>query len=474
MSIYIYKNNQRTGPFEENAVLVWLRNGQLAGEDLACRAGESNWRPLKTLFPITDDIQPVHSAGQAHLHTPSSNVLPQNKKSGGSKFLLFVLLGIGGLLLIGVVGIVAFMGFLVGKTTDSRGLSNNTSNRSNSNNSSSASNVPRFKAMADKAEELAKLSPPVNLNPNAIIKGKVAIVKKDESGRAEVKGFDAYQKEYNELDLKDYGLTKQRMAAKPEEIDTLIQILCAKGKSVGHYTRGIEAFANVCKVSIIDYRVPAVIAQNTFTNDKPDEKIKTYGSTSEYVLYAPTEIKKYAASFPLEKLTASSTETNADRNGSPKFKAFMDTAPELARVALPVNLNDNPTIKGKVAVVRNDSVGRFELKGFDYKGEDYTTYNETFGIPKEKLAVKTDEIDTLIRVICAKGTQIGSVKGVTVYANKCEVSLVDFKASTVIAQKIFENKQWDRDIDTELYKHGYVALSPDQEIEEYIKQLPTA
>lgn len=475
MSIYINRNNQQTGPFEEHAVLAWLQNGQLSGEDLACRTGDSNWRPLKTWFPITNNAQSVQAVAQGRVNTPRGNELPQNKKGGGGKILLFVLLGIGGVFLFGVVAIVILMGSLARNKTGSKRL---LSNSSTPNSNSSTSNEPRFKVMQDKADELVKLSPPVNLNQNAIIKGKVAIVENGLSGRAEMKGFDAYKKEFNELDLDDYGLTRQRMAAKPDEIDTLIQILCEKGKSVAFYRSGssiAEAFANVCKVTIIDYRVPAVIAQKTFTNDKPEKKISTYSTTTNYVLGAPPEIKEYAKSFPLEKLDAASTTADVSRSGMPRFKAFMDTAPELGRVLLPVSLSDSPAIKGKVAVVEIDG-GQFELKGFDFKGEDYSTYG-TFGISKEKLAARTDEIDTLIRVICNKGDRISSTKGVAVYANKCQLSLIDFKASTVFAQKTFENRQWDRedeDVDPELYRNGYVVLSPSQEIENYIKTLPTS
>jgi hypothetical protein len=69
------------------------------------------------------------------------------------------------------------------------------------------------------------------------------------------------------------------------------------------------------------------------------------------------------------------------------------------------------------------------------------------------------------------------MKGVAVYANKCQVSPVDFEASTVVAQKTFENRQGareDEDFDTELYRNGYVVHSPSQEIEDYIKTLPTS
>lgn len=51
MQIYIFKNNQQAGPFADSAILNWLRNGQLSGEDFACRRGDAGWQPLKVLFP---------------------------------------------------------------------------------------------------------------------------------------------------------------------------------------------------------------------------------------------------------------------------------------------------------------------------------------------------------------------------------------------------------------------------------------
>lgn len=51
MSIYISKNNQQQGPFEEAAVLEWLRTGQLSPNDLACRTGSNEWQRLEVLFP---------------------------------------------------------------------------------------------------------------------------------------------------------------------------------------------------------------------------------------------------------------------------------------------------------------------------------------------------------------------------------------------------------------------------------------
>jgi hypothetical protein len=46
MPLYIYKNNQQLGPWEDEAVRGMLQSGQLAATDLAARPGESEWQPL--------------------------------------------------------------------------------------------------------------------------------------------------------------------------------------------------------------------------------------------------------------------------------------------------------------------------------------------------------------------------------------------------------------------------------------------
>ena len=51
MSIYIYKNNQQLGPFEENQIFEMLRNNQLSPNDSAIRQGEKEWRKISEVFP---------------------------------------------------------------------------------------------------------------------------------------------------------------------------------------------------------------------------------------------------------------------------------------------------------------------------------------------------------------------------------------------------------------------------------------
>jgi GYF domain 2 len=52
LSIYINTNQQTSGPFEESAVVAWLRAGKLSPDVLACRHGASQWLPLRDLLSV--------------------------------------------------------------------------------------------------------------------------------------------------------------------------------------------------------------------------------------------------------------------------------------------------------------------------------------------------------------------------------------------------------------------------------------
>lgn len=52
MQIYLYKNNQQYGPYEETAVIDSLRNGQCSLTDLAIREGMSEWQPLWAVIQL--------------------------------------------------------------------------------------------------------------------------------------------------------------------------------------------------------------------------------------------------------------------------------------------------------------------------------------------------------------------------------------------------------------------------------------
>lgn len=58
MLMYIHKNNQQYGPYEQGAVIEWLRNGERSLTDLAIREGMSEWQPLWAVVQV-----PVGTSG---------------------------------------------------------------------------------------------------------------------------------------------------------------------------------------------------------------------------------------------------------------------------------------------------------------------------------------------------------------------------------------------------------------------------
>lgn len=66
MSLYLYKENQQLGPYDDSVVVEGLRSGRLAPTDLACREGMGGWQSLTTLFPL--EAQPLQT--QLQLREP--------------------------------------------------------------------------------------------------------------------------------------------------------------------------------------------------------------------------------------------------------------------------------------------------------------------------------------------------------------------------------------------------------------------
>jgi hypothetical protein len=64
--IYLHKNNQTFGPYEEATVRQWLQNGQCSPNDMACRYGMTQWQPLNTIlsFAPTAPKQPTENFPQ--------------------------------------------------------------------------------------------------------------------------------------------------------------------------------------------------------------------------------------------------------------------------------------------------------------------------------------------------------------------------------------------------------------------------
>jgi GYF domain 2 len=73
MSIYLYKNNQQYGPYDEAAVLEWLRTGRCSLGDLAYREGMTQWQPLKVLFPTVAPPQMSSPSTPPAYNAPTDN-----------------------------------------------------------------------------------------------------------------------------------------------------------------------------------------------------------------------------------------------------------------------------------------------------------------------------------------------------------------------------------------------------------------
>ena len=102
MSIYINKNNQQSGPFDESKVLEMLNSGQLSPDDFAIRQGGSQWQKLSDLFPHAGGFAAAPAAAkpftQATAQPPLSEAKPKKSRKG---------------LLIGCLGILLFSGLVL-------------------------------------------------------------------------------------------------------------------------------------------------------------------------------------------------------------------------------------------------------------------------------------------------------------------------------------------------------------------------
>lgn len=471
MPLYISKNNQQLGPFEESVVLEMIRNGEVLPEDFAMWEGQSQWHQLKILFP---HISQRWSSSSTPQYTPPDLNTKIPNRSKPSEVLIIGLVGAGVMVCLSIIAVAMFFYFSSSSVRVSDEFEREISNVSTQTESKNNVGEAKFQSLKLKAEELAQFSPPVKLNPNASIKGKVAIIVKDRTD-ATLKGFDAYFNDYTILGSREtYGISKQRLATTPEEIDTLIQILCDKGKEITTFTGGIKGFENICKVSVIDYRKPTILAQETFTNDRPPRSISdVYKRRGEFVFLKPDNlIGEFINKIPLEKLTNPTkgiVYNNFDGNYG-KYQSFKDIAPELGKVVLPIKLDSNAKVKGKVAIAQISPEGESELKVFDAYGKGFNDYDlKSFGLTNNQIAVNEEEIETVVRINCRKGDLIKTVSKTSVYSNKCEVSIIDYKASVIIAQTSFENKIIYGEIDTNIYPIQYIAIPPTTQIQQYIK-----
>ncbi len=122
---------------------------------------------------------------------------------------------------------------------------------------------------------------------------------------------------------------------------------------------------------------------------------------------------------------------------------------ELAALATSEKLSKSPTLKGKIAIVRNSdgdiSVDRFSEDGATFDSDPPFREGETWNnfLPAELYAKTPDEIETLIKIDCVtkKDEALYTRENSTQAEPKiyeyviCDVGLVDYKTATVYAKK---------------------------------------
>ena len=180
------------------------------------------------------------------------------------------------------------------------------SNTKSTNSKSTGANSPSPTATASplamvildfdsKREELGEFTASDRLDPDASVKGKVAIVEGEE-GSYTLEGFDYYN--YDEEELQAYGLTKDDLALRLEEIDTLVQTNCSKGRKISSYTtsdgKSIPGYALDCETLVFDYKAPAVIARKKFRSEDFVDSLKVSPGTTDVTAIRPTEqVQRY-------------------------------------------------------------------------------------------------------------------------------------------------------------------------------------
>jgi uncharacterized RDD family membrane protein YckC len=58
MEVWIGRQGERHGPYQEDQVKEWLRSGQLSRDDLGWYDGLADWQPLSVLFPLEKPTPP--------------------------------------------------------------------------------------------------------------------------------------------------------------------------------------------------------------------------------------------------------------------------------------------------------------------------------------------------------------------------------------------------------------------------------
>ena len=116
MPIYINKNGQQSGPFEDHVIEDQLRAGLLSPNDMAIRQGDAAWQRVGDMFPgvsgTSSSAPPIGASASASV----APVAPPAKKGGGC--LKGGLIGTGLILLLLGVAVAAGSRFIPSVSCD--------------------------------------------------------------------------------------------------------------------------------------------------------------------------------------------------------------------------------------------------------------------------------------------------------------------------------------------------------------------
>jgi hypothetical protein len=152
--------------------------------------------------------------------------------------------------------------------------------------------APEMTSLDEK--ELIRLPTTVSLKPDAALKGKIKLAR-----------------QYEEADISQAPVLidgylssifpSAKLAAKPEELETLVKIVCGRGDKIGQ-TGKTAQYSNRCVVSLIDYKSLTVVAQKTIENRSLDDNpsAESAGVKIWVTKFPNAEIESYLKSLPTE------------------------------------------------------------------------------------------------------------------------------------------------------------------------------
>ncbi len=174
--------------------------------------------------------------------------------------------------------------------------------------------------------------------------------------------------------------------------------------------------------------------------------------------------------------------------GADYYQAFKDKAIAISKLKTTLAPNENAKIKGKVLVFlkRMKEVDYYVMLGFENRSADslqkYISQDDDqlkeLGLTFQDMADNLDDLKTVIQIECSSSDDpIGQYEGkiggkqIPAYANRCLVSIIDYKTKTIVAQDSFENDKASETASVSKDELAVVLPPPTEKIRDYIKGL---